>query len=112
RDIRSLNFIVGPLGSGKTRLAMKLADAMPNGRFVGLDRLADGGAAASAQRDDDAALSSRVEHAQAAIVEGGGTTSVALLALLMELEADSTAILVIDVPEQSLDATTQQALMN
>lgn len=111
RDIGSLNFIVGPLGSGKTRLAMKLADAMPNGRFVGLDRLANGGAIASTQRDDDAALRSRVEYAQAAIVEGGGTTSVALLTLLRELEVDSTAVLVIDVPEQGLDAITQQALM-
>ena len=90
---------------------MKLADAVPNGRFVGLDRLANGGAIASTRRDGDAALRSRVAHAQAAIVEGGGTTSVALLTLLTQLEVDSTAILVIDVPEQGLDAKTQQALM-
>lgn len=41
--IRALNYIVGPLGSGKTRLAMALADALPGGVFLGLDRL-DGSA--------------------------------------------------------------------
>src|ERR1700761_3027141 len=41
RDIRSLNYIVGPLGSGKTRLAKRLAAAVPGAVFVGLDRLAN-----------------------------------------------------------------------
>ncbi len=38
RDIRSLNYIVGPLGSGKTQLAKRLAAALPNAVFMGLDR--------------------------------------------------------------------------
>jgi DNA-binding transcriptional MerR regulator len=112
RDIGPLNFIVGPLGSGKTRLAMKLAETMPEGRFLGLDRLEDAGAAASAQRDVDAALGSRVEQTLGVILESGGTASDALVTLLMALEAQSAADLIIDVPEQGLDAMTQEALMS
>src|SRR6478735_2949003 len=29
RDIRHLNYIIGPLGSGKTRLALRIAQALP-----------------------------------------------------------------------------------
>lgn len=38
REIRPLTWIVGPLGSGKTRLAMRIADTLPGGVFVGLER--------------------------------------------------------------------------
>ncbi|WGS22109.1 MerR family transcriptional regulator [Bradyrhizobium sp. ISRA463] len=55
RDIRLLNYIVGPLGSGKTRFAQRLAEALPDAAFVGLDRAADGGAAIAARLDADAA---------------------------------------------------------
>ena len=30
RDIRPLTYIIGPLGSGKTRLARRLAESLPN----------------------------------------------------------------------------------
>lgn len=110
-DIKALNFIVGPLGSGKIRLAMKIAETMDGGLFLGVDRLLDNGAAAKAQRDADPELRARVGQAEAAIVEGGGSTSIALVTLLADLEA-STAPLVIDVPEQGLDAATQEALMS
>ena len=43
RDIRPLNYIIGPLGSGKTRLAQRLAETLPNAAFLGLERSADGG---------------------------------------------------------------------
>jgi DNA-binding transcriptional MerR regulator len=59
RDIRSLNYIVGPLGSGKTQLAKRLAAAFPHAAFVGLDRLANQAAAARASLDADLALKSR-----------------------------------------------------
>lgn len=111
-DAGRMNFIVGPLGSGKTRLAMMLAEEMRNGRFVGLDRLEDRGAAASALRDADPALNARVEQAAAAIIDSGGRMSKALLALLTMIEAERNAHLTIDVPEQGLDGPTQEALMS
>lgn len=102
-DIRPLNYITGPLGSGKTRLAKCLADAL-GGVFLGLDRRT---------RDDDAdpALKSRVDRTVALLVEDGGTQSAALTALLTHLESAEPAILVIDMLEQGLDKPTQEALI-
>ena len=42
RDIRPLTHIVGPLGSGKTRLAKRIAEVVPGAVFLGVDRLTDG----------------------------------------------------------------------
>lgn len=111
RDIRSLNHIVGPLGSGKTQLAKRLAAVLPNAVFVGLDRLANDAAAARLRLDADPILKSRVDRCLAAIVEEGGAESLALLALLTALESEDHSILVIDMLEQGLDAATQEALM-
>jgi len=36
RDMRPLNYIIGPLGSGKTRLAQRLAVTLPDAAFLGL----------------------------------------------------------------------------
>jgi len=36
----AITWLTGPLGSGKTRLAMALAEAAPGGRFLGLERTA------------------------------------------------------------------------
>lgn len=111
RDIRPLNYIVGPLGCGKTRLAKRLAETLPSAAFLGLERLADGGAAARARLDTDPALKSRVDQTLAWLVEDGGTVSEALLALLAGLECEAPPILVIDMLEQGLDKTTQEALI-
>src|SRR6185503_2262421 len=91
-DIRPLNYITGPLGSGKTRLATCLADSLGD-VFVGLDRRT---------RDDhaDPALKARVDRTVALLVEDGGTQSAALTALLTHLESAEPAILVIDMLEQ------------
>jgi DNA-binding transcriptional MerR regulator len=111
RDIRALNYIVGPLGSGKTQLAKRLAAALPDAAFLGLDRLANAATVARANLDSDAALKSRVDKTLAAIVDDGGAESVALLALLTALEREDPPILVIDMLEQGLDAATQEALI-
>jgi DNA-binding transcriptional MerR regulator len=41
RDIPAITYITGPLGSGKTRLAQRLAETLPGGIFLGLERSAD-----------------------------------------------------------------------
>jgi DNA-binding transcriptional MerR regulator len=111
QDIRSLNYIIGPLGSGKTRLAKRIAEALPGAAFLGLDRLADGGTAARAHLARDPALKSRVDRTLAWLVEDGATISEALVCLLAGLETEGPAVLVIDMLEQGLDKATQEALI-
>lgn len=103
RDIRGLNWIIGPLGSGKTRLAIRLAETLPGGAFLGLDRDASA-------LENDPALRARVEATLAWLVEDGATASDALTALLAGLEAEGPAALVVDLVEQGLDQPTQEAL--
>ena len=109
--IRPLTYITGPLGSGKTRLAKTIAETLPDAAFLGLDRLAENGAAAQARLEADPALKSRVDQALAWLVEDGAEVSAALTALLVTLEAEDTAVLVIDMIEQGLDQASQEALI-
>lgn len=101
--IRPLNYIIGPLGSGKTRLAMLLAERLPNAVFLGLDRLDN--------TDKDAALKQRVDRTLAWLVDEGAVASEALTALLAGLEAEGPAVFVVDMVEQGLDQATQEALI-
>jgi DNA-binding transcriptional MerR regulator len=110
-DVRPLNYIIGPLGSGKTRLAMRLAETLPGATFLGLDRLEHSGAAARAQLDADPTLKSRVGQTLAWLVEDGATVSDALVALLVGLESESAAVVVVDMVEQGLDRAAQEALI-
>ena len=110
-DIRSLNYIIGPLGSGKTRLALRLAKTLPGAAFLGLDRLADDGAAARARLNADAPLKARVDQVLAWLLDEGATVSDALIALLVGLESEGADILVVDMIEQGLDHATQEALI-
>lgn len=112
RDIRPLNYIVGSLGSGKTILARRLAQAAPNGAFLGLDRLDDRGAAATDLLNGDPPLKSRVNEAMGWLVDEGATESEALLVLLAGLEKAGAALLVVDLIEQDLDEFTQKALIS
>jgi len=111
RGMQPITYIIGPLGSGKTRLAQHLADALLGASFLGLDRLADGGVSAQTKLEADTALASRVDRTLAWMVEDGATASAALTVLLARLEADGPAVLVIDMVEQGLDGATQEALI-
>ena len=110
-DVRPLNYIIGPLGSGKTRLAKRLAETLPGAVFLGLDRLEHGGAAARAQLHADPALQRRVDQTLAWLIEDGAVASDALIALLVGLESEGAAIVVVDMLEQGLDQPAQQALI-
>jgi DNA-binding transcriptional MerR regulator len=111
RHVQRLTYITGPLGSGKTRLAKRMAETMPKAMFLGLDRLANAGSAAQARLAADPALRSRVDPALAWLVEDGASASDALIALLVRLEADDETILVIDMIEHGLDQPSQEALV-
>lgn len=102
RDVRALTYIVGPLGSGKTRLAQQIAQALPGAVFLGLDRTA--GAIGPLRQ-------SRIDQTLAWLIEDGATTSDALTSLLAGLEAEGPGILVVDLIEQGLDQPTQEALI-
>jgi DNA-binding transcriptional MerR regulator len=111
RDVRALNYIIGPLGSGKTKLARKLAETLPGAVFLGLDRVENDGALARALLDTDPALKVRVQQTLAWLIEDGATESPALIALLAGLEAEGPAAIVVDLVEQGLDHATQEALI-
>ncbi|MDP3854986.1 MerR family transcriptional regulator [Phenylobacterium sp.] len=111
RDIGPITYIIGSLGSGKTRLAMRLAETLPDAGFLPLDRAADGGVAARARLEADPALRGRVDQALAWLAEDGAVESDALLVLLAALEAEAPAVLVVDMVEQGLDEPTQEALV-
>jgi hypothetical protein len=106
RSMEPITYIVGPLFSGKTKLAHRLAATLPNAAFVGLDRTTD--AVALSQ---DAALASRVESALEWLIEDGATRSGALVSLLARLEASGPSVLIVDMVEQGLDEATQYALI-
>ena len=111
RDIRPLNFIIGSLGSGKTRLARRLAETLPDAIFLGLDRLEEGGVAARERLKSDASLTLRVNQALAWLIDEGATESDALVTLLVGLETEGPAVVVVDMVEQDLDQATQEALI-
>jgi hypothetical protein len=110
RDIPPLTYITGPLGSGKTRLARRIAETLPGAVFLGLGRL-ENGPVAQARVDADPVLKSRMDQMLAWLSEDGATISDPLICLLVELEADGPSALVVDMVEHGLDQSTQEALM-
>ncbi|MDX3927729.1 MAG: MerR family transcriptional regulator [Shinella sp.] len=112
RDIRPLNYIIGPLGSGKTRLARKIAEMLPGGTFLGLERLEDGGAQARARMENDPALRSNVDQTLARLVGKGASASPGLIALLAALGPKGSGALVVDMVEEGLDQASQEAVID
>ena len=108
--IRPLSYVTGPLGSGKTRLAMCLADNLENGRFLGLDRFDCHGARHFARLEADQGIRLRCTQALRALSDGGATASTALTILTIALCSDGNGPLVIDMVEQGLDEATQKTL--
>jgi len=106
---RGLSFITGPLGSGKTRLAMALAKAMPDGRFLGLDRLSDF-EVNQVWRAPDAEHPAFCHEICRQIATDGATIS-RPLELLIDAIYTGRGPLVIDMVEQNLDHTTQETLI-
>ena len=96
RDIGPLTYITGPLGSGKTRLAMRIAEEI-GGVFLTLDRTAD------------PSLQPNIEPTVALLLQDGATDTPALRALLAGLETSQPVV--VDLLEQGLDKATQEALI-
>ncbi len=109
-DIRPVNYIIGSLGSGKTVLAKRLAEIVPNALFLGLDRLEHGQAAALSLLAGDQALKKNVDQALQWLVDDGAETSDALVALLVGIIGTNAEMVVVDMVEEGLDQATQEAL--
>lgn len=103
-----LHYIVGPLGSGKTRLALELVRQLPGAAFLGLDRVRTGQGLARLVADP--ALRARVDRVLDTMAPAGAPPTDALRTLLAALEADPPQPLVIDLVEQDLDHAAQLAL--
>jgi len=102
RAFKPITFLTGPLFSGKTKLAMLIAETLPGAVFIGLDRAT----AASL-----AAPQANVSRSMAWLIEDGAMPSAALSVLVNALEATGPSVLVFDLIEQGLDEATQLALM-
>ncbi|WP_119167160.1 MerR family transcriptional regulator [Algihabitans albus] len=111
RHIRPLTCIIGPLGSGKTRFAKRLAEALPKAAFLGLERLAKSGTELRRQVGADPLLGSRIDQTLAWLVEDGADMTDALIALVAGLEAEGPTVLVVDMIEQGLKEAAQQAVI-
>lgn len=110
-ELRRLTYITGPLGSGKTRLAMRISEVIPGASFVGEDRLKDNAAATKELLAGNSQLEARVRRSVAMIVEAGGNESDALLAMIAALETEGPSVQVIDMLEEGMDTATQEALI-
>jgi hypothetical protein len=103
RAMPAITYIVGPLGSGKTQLAKRLAVELDGALFLGLERN-------DASQALSGALQSSVAAAMVWLLEDGATDSLALRQLLAALLSDATVV-VVDMVEQGLDHATQEAVI-
>ncbi|WP_332742720.1 MerR family transcriptional regulator [Hydrogenophaga sp.] len=111
-DVRSLTYLVGPLGSGKTRLAQLLSQALRNGHFLDLQRLDDPDQFLGdlGLTQDEVAM---VESHLVWLREEGAVDDMPLRVVLSALEAQGgQRAVVIDMIEEGLTRPSQEALMS
>lgn len=106
-----LTYLVGPLGSGKTRLALCLAQALKGARYLGLNRLDD-----PPSSDYDFELNqievAKVESHIQYLRDEGATDLQPLRLLMSALEVHGgRQPLVVDMIEGGLTRLSQEALM-
>lgn len=111
RNVRAINYIIGPLGSGKTRFARRLAQELPNAVFLDMERRTDGSIGAHAKIQQNPDLKGRVEAALAWLVDEGADVTDALVSLLTGLEDEKPTALVVDIIEHGLSERTQEAVI-
>lgn len=100
-EVRRLNYIVGPLGSGKTRLMHCIAAALPG--CVYLDEV----------RQGHGAFDGAVNAELAWLCEEGATDSPALRTVVQAAMADGgRPPLVVEMIENGLDHATQESLVH
>lgn len=98
-EVRRLNYIVGPLGSGKTRLMHCIAAALPGCIYLDEDRRWTG------------PFDGPVDAELAWLCEEGATDSPSLRILVQAVVADGgRPPLVVEMIENGLDSATQEAL--
>lgn len=98
--LQPLSFIVGPLGSGKTRLAMRLAEELPDAVFSGLDRIDQ------VVDDPDDGVRGVLDR----LLADGANPSPALHAVARMLAGSERQVTVVDLIENGLDAASQRAV--
>lgn len=110
-ELAPLIYLVGPLGSGKTRLALHFSETLPNARWLGLQRLDDPRKferELNLTQDEVSMMESHLD----CLRKGGAVDLVPLRLLMGALEASGGhQPLVIDMIEEGLSRPSQEALM-
>ncbi|HUG24816.1 MerR family transcriptional regulator [Piscinibacter sp.] len=111
-ELAPLTYLVGPLGSGKTQLALRLSQALPDARYLSAQRLNSRPHPSERDLDLTADEAAAVERQVNWLREEGAVDLKPLRLLLGALEAQGgRQPLVIDLVEAGLSRSSQEALM-
>ncbi|MBB6132667.1 DNA-binding transcriptional MerR regulator [Massilia aurea] len=110
RNVRPLNYIVGPVGSGKTVFAHCIANALAGGVFIEPQQWKSP-QVLNGMHEKHSNTQERVSQAITWLVGEGAMQTVTLTNLLQILESSAAAILVVDLIEDDLDEASQGALI-